>query len=134
MWKVLLSVFSFLVGVIVYVMIADTTSSVARSNTLDTVFLNGGIGYLIALPIYFQVVKLLDKKFTEHKILLYPFVCMLVGLIPSSLIMLLWGGNFNLIFSDEFLNLFILYLATGFIFGSGYRFIQLFEKQKDKQN
>ena len=87
-----------------------------NSNDFNVIFFWGGLPYLIgAVPFYFFIIHLIDKKNYSFKFLLYPIGCMLGFLIPLVPIILLWSGGH--LFSSELILFYGFFLTSGLIFG-----------------
>lgn len=85
-------ILSFLGGFYVFAWAMEFFTNEQLGRDAASVLFWGGTAYLIlAVPLYFAIIYLIDKKLKRFKFLLYPLGCMAVFFIPVSGIL----GMFN---------------------------------------
>lgn len=84
--------------------------------------------------IYFLVCLIIKYKVNASlRYLLYPLYCALAGVIPISLILVIFGGGLDSFFSLEGQLFNVFFIASGITFGLGYGLVQkLFDKPSSK--
>jgi hypothetical protein len=118
---IILAIVSFLCGLGGYLAALHIVWQQSISTgDLNAVLLFGGMAYLIVVcPLYFLIIKLIDKHFTIYKGILYPIGCMAIFFIPTIFILGFWGGNLKSIFSPEAQLFYAFFITSGLIFGFG---------------
>lgn len=130
MKSIIAGLLSFTGGIMCYILTLKIVWNQSLGGDAYSVLYWGGLAFfIIALPIYLLMIKLIDSKFSKHKYFFYPLSCMIVFLVPTAFITISFGGVLA-IFSAEALLYHTFFLSSGFIFG----ITSWFFRRKEVQN
>lgn len=106
---------SYLVGIMTYILTLRIVWDESLGGDVYAVTIMGGMFYFVILhPLYLLTIKVIRESSIKHKSALYPLACMLVYFVPTSLIMLVLGGNIS---SPEAILFHAFFLSSGYVFG-----------------
>lgn len=122
------AIVAYLAGAGAYLAVLALIWGQSVGRELKAVLFWGGLAYVVAaLPLYlivFTGLALVRKLFLQSRTpvprWLFPLLGMALGLVPTCLILRLWGGGLSHLFTPEAALFYSFFGASGLCFGAGW--------------
>ena len=119
---VAISAAAWLAGFIVYVVaLRILWHQSLRGGDLRAVLFTSAFASATAIGlVYGPVMFALRRRMTSPAWWIFPLVSVLLGLVPVTVIVRYWGGNLGSLSSPEAVMFYIMFVAFGAVFGTGF--------------